>query len=271
MKLIRKVWSHQSIKTGEKYSNKDVRKSDPCEVKSFRSLVELMAQISFNNPDWTLFFRGQTNEYDNMKQLTSMYPTIYRSGGGLLVREKPLRSRFKKLGNAEDHILEAFANRKLAGLDKLRQFRELRWAILRHYEVCGTPLLDITHSLRVACSFALNNATDNAYLYVLGFPHVHGSISYYVEEEMLNIRLLSICPLKAIRPYYQEGYLVATFPTDEGLRSPKLDMGRRLVTKFALVKKRFWDSDFQAIPDRALNPKRDPMKRICDKIKRLIS
>ena len=87
-----------------------------------------------------------------------------------------------------------------------------------------------------------------------------------MEEELFNIKLLSICPPKAIRPYYQEGYLAGSFPIMESLRSYKLDMARRLVAKFRL-KPPFWDNNFHAIPDDALLPEGDPMKRICDDVK----
>ena len=152
------------------------------------------------------------------------------------------------------------------------KYRELKWAILQHYEICSTPLLDVTHSLRAACSFALNNADEKGVLLVFGFPYPHGSISYFVEEELLIVRLLSICPPQAIRPYYQEGYLVGTFPLSinpEDVNS-KLDISRRLIAKFVLKKKCFWDDNFQNIPDQALFPSNDPMKDICDNIKRRI-
>ena len=38
--------------------------------------------------------------------------------------------------------------------DRLRRQRILRWSILQHYEICDTPLLDVTQSIRIAASFA---------------------------------------------------------------------------------------------------------------------
>jgi hypothetical protein len=50
--------------------------------------------------------------------------------------------------------------------------------MLQHYEVCPTPLLDVTHSLRVAASFATEDATDNhAVLYVIAVPQISGAIT----------------------------------------------------------------------------------------------
>ena len=266
MKLIRKVWSHLSLESEEKHFSGEIRKSEPYEVKSFRSLVRIMAKISFHNPEWTLFFRGQDSDKKNLSGLTSLFPSIYRSRGGLLVRKVLLQKRFQILIDAEDQLLREFKDNKIDGYEHLINFREIRWAILQHYLVCRTPLLDLTQSLRVACSFALSNSKGDGYLFVLGLPHVNGSISYSVEEQLLNIKLLSICPPEAIRPYYQEGYLAGNFPIIETARSSKLDPARRLVAKFKLRKIRFWNKNFQAIPENALMPKYDPMKKICDRI-----
>jgi hypothetical protein len=80
------------------------------------------------------------------------------------------------------------------------------WAILQHYEVCDTPLLDVTNSLRVAASFATNNpAAEGPVLYVLGVPSLSGSITASSEQGLQIIRLSSICPPEARRPYFQEG------------------------------------------------------------------
>jgi hypothetical protein len=66
---------------------------------------------------------------------------------------------------------------------------------LQHYEVCGTPLLDVTHSLRVAASFATNDAVKghNPTLYVLVVPALSGSVSASSDQGLQTIRLSSIC------------------------------------------------------------------------------
>jgi hypothetical protein len=266
MKLIRKVWSQLSLESEEKHFSGKIRKSEPYEVKSFRSLVKIMAKISYHNPEWALFFRGQNSDKKNLSGLTSLFPSIYRSKGGLLAAKFLLKKRFQILMDTEEQLLREFKDEKIDGYEHLKNFREIRWAILQHYHVCKTPLLDLTKSLRVACSFALNNSKGDGYLFVLGLPHINGSISYSVEEQLLNIKLLSICPPKAIRPYYQEGYLAGNFPIIETVRSSKLDPARRLVAKFKLIKNRFWDKDFKAVPEKALMPKYDPMKQVCDRI-----
>jgi len=51
--------------------------------------------------------------------------------------------------------------------------KDHRRTILHHYSVCDTPSLDLTHSLRVACSFAQLSSRDaRAYVFVLGLPYL---------------------------------------------------------------------------------------------------
>jgi hypothetical protein len=262
MKLIRQVWTNLSSSRAKKYSSKDIRTATTYKVKNFEGLVKLVAQLSYLNPEWSLFFRGQTADYKNKNELTSLYPSIYRSKEGLLIREKSLIKKYEKLRNSEIELLNIFKKNIQVDYEKVKKYREVRWAILQHYQISDTPLMDLTNSLRVACSFALNNAIDYGYLFVLGLPHPYGSISYFVEEELFIVKLSSICPPTAIRPYYQEGYLAGTFPIDESDRTYKLDMARRLIAKYRLNKKDFWSEDFHAIPDTALLPQNDNMKKL---------
>jgi hypothetical protein len=229
-------------------------------------LVKEVAKISVQNGDLALFFRGQPRDYLLNSGASSSYPKIYRSAGRAL-SETELRKRFDKLDAASRKVLSRFRQERFDGHEKLGKFPELVWAILQHYEVCDSPLLDVTHSLRVAASFALNNSGEGLLL-IYGFPHPTGSITYSVEQEFMNIRLLSICPPEATRPYFQEGFLVGTFPVRTERKHPSLDVCTRLIAKFSLTGTKFWDSDFQPIPEPALFPGNDVVKEICDEIKR---
>ena len=107
----------------------------------------------------------------------------------------------------------------------------LQYSILQHYEVCKTPLLDVTQSLKAACSFAILDNKDNVgYIYVLGIPYMTGRISVDSEEYITNVRLLSIGCSLSKRPFFQEGYLVQTeFTTDSDIKKGELDFNRRLI------------------------------------------
>lgn len=141
---------------------------------------------------------------------------------------------------------------------------------MQHYEVCWTPLLDITQSLRVACSFAYyKNRGKNCYVFVLGLPYITNRISYNSEHEVVNIRLLSICPPEALRPYYQEGYTTGTLDIENEFDSKEiLDFNRRLIAKFKLPPiSQFENLNFKYIPDDFLFPENDKLREICNPIK----
>jgi hypothetical protein len=162
-----------------------------------------------------------------------LYPAIYR---GDVVPTRELRPRFEILEQAAQLLVARFRNARVDGHTELRQKRYIQWSILQHYEVAATPLLDLTHSLRVACSFAQLRSTDSTcYVYVLGLPYVTNRITNNSEHDVVNIRLLSICPPAALRPYFQEGYLAGTADvTTEFDSKTEVHFRNRLVAKFAI-------------------------------------
>lgn len=155
----------------------------------------------------------------------------------------------------------------------MKKRRNIQWSILQHYEVCPTPFIDFTHSLRVACSFALSgNKTDKGYVFIFALPYPTNRISVNSEHDLVNIRLLSICPPTALRPYFQEGYLVSTDGiTDKYDTKSELDFNNRLVAKFEIPTDiSFWGGkDFDGIPDHLLYPDADPVLELCREIKEL--
>jgi hypothetical protein len=269
MKVIRSIFSHNSLKSQKRETNKVVRNSKPMPVSNFRELVELIARIAYRNRDYELFYRGQSKEFFDKSGEATILPSLYREGEFNWYE-------FDKL----DRFVNALHDKefRFEHDETFSQFNEVKWAILQHYEVCNTPLLDLTRSLRVASSFALENANQSGILYVFGLPLINGSISFYVEEELINLNLLGICPPQALRPQFQEGFLAGTFPTLVSKSSSrntyditKLDFNRRLIAKFELQKNTFWNDDFTPIPHNALFPNNDKVVSICDKMKAQIS
>jgi hypothetical protein len=140
--------------------------------------------------------------------------------------------------------------------------------------VIETPLIDVTQSLRVACSFSfLNNKKNNAFIYVFGLPYYNNRISHNSEHDLINIRLLSISPPDALRPYFQEGFLVGTDDiTTDYENKGELDLNNRLIAKLEIPNNPdFWGANFSAIPESALYPEGDKMLEICNYVKHRLS
>lgn len=241
--------------------------AEPFYISTFRQLVEQTARLSFKNKDYLLFFRGQILDYKNKVNSSTFYPTIYR-GDYLTARE--LVHRFNVLEGASKSLVQVFERESIEGYRELKRRKAVQWSILQHYEVCATPYLDFTQSLRVACSFAmLGNSDPSAYVYVFGLPYLTNRISVNSEHDLINIRLLSICPPTALRPYFQEGYLAATDDITTSYEGkPELDFNNRLIAKFVIPNKEsFWESGFNMIPRAALYPENDPIFELCEPIR----
>lgn len=245
---------------------KDVASGDGSPVNTYRELVEHTASLAYLNKDHLLFYRGQGVDFKNKNDKSTFYPSIYR---GDYLPKREVEHRFDILSQASSKLIDLLSTRTKDGTHELKRKKYIQWSILQHYEVCGTPLIDFTHSLRVACSFALlNNRNSHAYIYVFALPYITNRISINSEHDLVNIRLLSICPPDALRPYFQEGYLAATSDIEHEYDSKsELDFNKRLIVKFKIPNdKSFWGRDFKIIPKSALYPKGDVFDSICKEI-----
>jgi len=266
------VWTYlDSENKGKYFSIKKIREDSGYFIDNFQKLIEIIAEIQFKNPDFLLFYRGQDQDYKNQNGLTKIYPEIFRSRRNYLQADE-LQERYSFLNRAEKELTIHY---NLDGSGRIKRYRILRWAILQHYKVCPTPLLDVTQSLRVACSFAfLKDLANDPYLMVLGLPQVSGSVTASSENALQIIRLLSICPPSALRPHYQEGYLVGEFPDVSTYREKQnynrdeMDLSRRLIAKFRLSRNSFWNNDlFPQMLEYALMPNdRDELYKITNRI-----
>lgn len=244
-----------------------VGSTDPYPVSTFRELVEHTAKLAFKNKDHLIFYRGQSTDHKNKAGNSSFYPSIYR-GDHLLIRE--LTNRFDILEGASKALVSLFEKEKIEGHKELKRRKAVQWSVLQHYEVCDTPYLDFTHSLRVACSFAtMDNKKEFAYIFVFGLPYLTNRITINSEHDLINIRLLSICPPTALRPYFQEGYLAGTddITTNYDAKT-ELDFNNRLLAKFKIPNNdSFWGMGFDKIPKESLYPDKDPIFDLCLQIK----
>lgn len=152
-----------------------------------------------------------------------------------------LDRRFALLALAEEELKKRLAVREIY------RDRILRWAILQHYEVVATPLLDVTQSLQTALSFALSDDRDEGYLFALAFPQLTGPISVSIEAMTQVVDLTQVCPPEALRPHFQSALLVGDYPVVDNTRSSHGGKGMignnfscRLLSKFKLTNGRKW-------------------------------
>lgn len=275
------LWSFlEGTDKAKKVDATGVRNGRGCQVKSFLELATKVAELQFRNHDHVLLFRGQAGDYRNKKKNTSLKPTLFRP----LIKGNPssktLRDRFQTLSKAEKDLVVRYDQAGFLGIERLKRHRILRWAILQHYEVCPTPLLDVTASLRIAASFASLDHKGEAFLFVLGVPNLSGAITASAEAGLQIVRLSSVCPPTAIRPHLQEGYLLGEYPEmsdyaqKEQYYHYEMDFGRRLVAKFRFDPKTFWKNDtFPQVAKEALYPSihDDPLFKLTCGVEKLIS
>ena len=262
-------------------TNGKVRDDAGMVIESFPELVEHVAHLAYHNRDHVMLFRGQHNDHRNSKDRTTIQPKIFRNYSRQPLEEwnEILQQRYRRLKRAERFLIDEWTISDLPDVTRLERYRNIRWAILQHYEICATPFLDVTHSLRVAASFAADkNTDDSGVLYVLAVPQISGAITASAEAELQILRLSNICPPSAARPHFQEGYLLGHYPDLQTLEDKKqyklyeVDFGRRLLCKFRLHNlgnKQFWSTDFPKVRHTALYPtESDPLREIALKIKR---
>jgi len=267
------LYCHLSKDESDRRTNSDIRHSNAKLITSYSNLVEELAKIAYYNPGFSFFYRGQEDDYSTLykgtkrRKSSSMYPTIFRSPGRSL-RSSLLKIRYEKLNLATKKVIMAFKKAEFSSHDRMRKFPELAWTVLQHYGVCSTPLLDVTHSARVAASFGLpENSPIDGYFYVLALPHPNEGVSYSVDNELVTLKLLNVCPPQAKRPFFQEGYLVGNFPHHVERKRAEYDLAVRLVAKYRLKGRKFWSDSFPFIPSDSLSPKIDEVKDICERIK----
>lgn len=244
-----------------------VAKDDAIEVANYRELRKHIAQLSYVNKDCILFYRGQKEDYRNpQNDKSTFYPTMYR---GDRLDKKELKYRWEKLNIASDIFIKKLRSKYPNKTYIVKRKRIVQWSILQHYEVTETPLIDVTQSLKVACSFAvLDNNNKFAYIYVFALPYYTNRISVNSEHYLTNVRLLSVAPPQALRPYYQEGFLIGEDEFSETYTNKdELDLNNRLVAKFKFINNdAFWGDTERALHKEDLYPGDDEIESLCKEV-----
>lgn len=94
-------------KLGDK--NINIAKSEAVYVDTFDMLVKEVAELSYLNQDYMLFYRGQSKDYHNKSDATTLYPTIYR---GERISKNELRYKFDNLKTASSMLVDKISKYK---------------------------------------------------------------------------------------------------------------------------------------------------------------
>jgi hypothetical protein len=240
-------------------SNAQIRASLGYPVNSFRELVGYVAEVGSANPHLNLYYRGQKTDWLDRNGRSKIYPGLYRPKPGKLnLHPSTITKRIELMECAIERMKANHRNLRLPET-VLADHDEYYQALLQHYERCPTPLVDVTVSLRVAASFALANDAEEAFLYLVHLPLPTGSISHFIDQNIVLVRLQSVCSPRALRPHFQEWFLVGQL-RHKARKQVGDNLAKRLVGKYRLVNPggRFWSRDFPPIPANALLPQVDP-------------
>jgi hypothetical protein len=187
-------------------------------VKTFDELLVRISFLQLMNKRLVLYFRGLSRKYDND------LPSIFRGRSNV----SELRDAWTLLDAQARGWLRSPVCRRHPRPNTLRHYPQAVWALQQHYkdllkvegrgfgedlDAAATPLLDVTHSPRVAAFFATeHDGHEPAYVLVFGLPQTTGSITFSADEQLQLLRLSAVCPPMAKRPILQEAYLVGRFP-----------------------------------------------------------
>lgn len=253
---------------------------DPWEVRSFLDLMGKVAFLGSMNKRSVLFFRGQEADYEPLPKLfRSSWSCPFELGESFRITTSNRGSYWQELVSLGAEVFEVCDEMGLPRWRGMRDSREVQWAVIQHYGLWPTPLIDVTSSLRVAASFALGGSEAGAtekvgYLLVVGLPHTTGSITFDIDQQLCLARLSSACPPEAKRPHYQDGFLVGRFPMYEvhgDSLVTRSSLSRRLIAKFKLIdhggvqdgsgEDRFWNDAFPVVSEGATMPVQDSFRQ----------
>ena len=217
-------------------------------------MVYRVAELGYRNHHHNLLFRGQSRDDKDRKGKTRIYPSIYRPERKRLSK-KQQNERLIALKEAVSILSEA--RNSLGVHSLLKNYEEYYIALIQHYQLCRTPMIDLTSSLLVAASFALE-IDKTGYVFVFGMPHPQGSISHYIDDGLVLVKLQNVCPPEALRPHFQEAYLAGKLPVSS-MKKAEDNFATKLIGKYFLDNSNgnFWKDGFKQIPGKVLCPSKD--------------
>lgn len=246
--------------------------NDVLDVTSYRDLFRVVAFLNVMNKRHQLVFRGQSCDLEPTPTLLRGEWTSPRNGTFGVAADRAYYAA--ALDTACDRATRVLLDK---GLPRHRPFetygsnperRVAPWAVVQHYELWPTPLVDLTTSLRVAATFALGvpDHHGSGYVYVFAMRGVVSDVMRISKQSRFAaVRLSAVCPPTTERPHLQEGLLAGdpSFGLHAEVATSRSSLLDRLVAKFRLVDRRpnnrsaFWDRDFPRHSSRSLLPHDD--------------
>ena len=185
-------------------------------VRDWDSLRMAVSFLTLMNKRSVLYFRGQGSHHDEC------LPVLFRSSWRLAGKDYNLNSEnrgkyYAATRELQDHVFAVAAEVGTPRYYMLEHYPPAAAAILQHYELWPTHMIDVTRSLSIAIAFATaKGQADSACLYAFSLPDLRGSITTDMDQHLSISRLEAICPPDAKRPHHQDAYLVGRIPEPPG-------------------------------------------------------
>jgi len=240
--------------------------TSPLVPNNYSELCDLVAKLAYFNRRYVLFFRGQDKEYKFKSRFPTIYPNYFRK---LLMKQNPADQLKKVLDENSNKLKRKIHVRKIRfhGSFYVVGNELLRFALLQHYEICDTPLIDLTQSLYVAASFALlppvgedERGYREGIVYVIALPRNNKIYRDDVSDNIFLTNLVGITPPQAKRPYRQEAYSVTSSNLNLELIGDisHFDLAGRVVCKFKVNNSdEFWNCGMNPMTREFLLPEDD--------------
>jgi hypothetical protein len=242
-----------------------IRAAKPMIVNTYSELMDMVSKLAYFNRRYVLFFRGQDKEYRIGDRFPTIYPNFFREMLFHKGTEKQIKENLEKK-QEELKLKNHNRNPRFHGAYSIWESLHVRWALLQHYQICPTPLIDLTQSLHVAVSFALEDSNLNenklktGVIYVLALPWPAKNYHNNKEEDIYLVRLAGISPPQAKRPYRQEAFAAMSQDVDneEIYDFEKHNFANRMICKFEINNSpEFLGDIIKPLPEKFLAPDDD--------------
>jgi hypothetical protein len=152
------------------------------DIRRYSDLVDAVSFLTVMNKRLTLLFRGQTSDLEPVPRLFRPvwhFTDKHKNKHKFDIPASARGSYWKALADISRKAISICEEFGLPRYRDLSVIRELPWAVIQHYGLWPTPLIDLTSSLRIAATFALPPPAKShrtGFLFVAGFPAPSGSV-----------------------------------------------------------------------------------------------